>query len=333
MMLPAQQRSVTLPAWGAQAAGTRPMMVGSPSSYPGYRVPNPQCETQCEDDCVEEECDADQCGNEDRAPRPDQLTCGIDHRPLLPTLLLVSTVVGAICMFSVQIPVLAYLMDVPKSIVVVPFMVHYLATFGLMGYSAFCEPGQLNPQEALEQGFSGDLLPRRCHKAWQYERAIRRYDHYCRWLMNCIGLLNHREFVAGLACLVSVGVVGIVLDTILAAIIPNTAYWEYELFILPHLFYCLSLTGLAAPILRIHFGLVSRNELAHEWKRNEFYVVRRSKLGDEVPVNELSDNEFNDYFDSFIYDRSRNKFDQGVATNCWNFWFTPRWNADEMGEF
>ena len=30
----------------------------------------------------------------------------------------------------------------------------------------------------------------------ELRQPIRRYDHYCRWLTNAVGLLNHREFVA-----------------------------------------------------------------------------------------------------------------------------------------
>merc|ERR1719517_412974 len=58
-------------------------------------------------------------------------------------------------------------------------------------------------------------LPRRAHKCWQYDQPIRRYDHYCRWLTNVIGLLNHREFLVMVVGLVAIGVFGMALDTFL----------------------------------------------------------------------------------------------------------------------
>merc|ERR1712008_579846 len=100
-----------------------------------------------------------------------------------------------------------------------------------------------------------------------------------------------------------------------------------------HLCYSMGLIGLAGPILRIHVGLVSRNEIAHEWKKNTHYIVRKCKQGENVNANALSDDEFNSLFDTFVYDGSRNPFDKGVSSNCWSFWCTSRWHEDQLGEF
>merc|ERR1712070_1174505 len=52
------------------------------------------------------------------------------------------------------------------------------------------------------------LLPRRAHKTWLYEIPIRRYSHYCRWLCNCVGLMNHREYILMCTGVVAIGFVG-----------------------------------------------------------------------------------------------------------------------------
>merc|ERR1712241_711315 len=90
---------------------------------------------------------------------------------------------------------------------------------------------------------------------------------------------------------------------------------------------------MAGPILKIHIGLGSRNEVAHEGKKNCHYIVKKSKLGENVNVNALSDDEFNALFDSFVYDRSKNPFDKGCPSNCWSFWCTARWREDQLGDF
>merc|ERR1719277_2520379 len=118
-------------------------------------------------------------------------------------------------------------------------VVLYAVTLGCMTYCAFCDPGQMRRGIDVEP-------PARSHQTWQYKRPIRRYDHYCRWLTNCIGLLNHREFVVMLVGLVLIGILGFLLDLLLAL----------------HLAYSMALLGLAGPIFKCHFGLVSRNELA-----------------------------------------------------------------------
>merc|ERR1740117_155744 len=72
-----------------------------------------------------------------------------------------------------------------------------------MVYTALCDPGQIHPvhevlvrsRVAAQAGDDELQVPQRSRKAWLYAFPIRRYDHYCRWLCNVIGLLNHRSFV------------------------------------------------------------------------------------------------------------------------------------------
>lgn len=46
-------------------------------------------------------------------------------------------------------------------------------------------------------------------------RVAQRYDHYCRWLTNVIGLLNHREFFVMLVGLIAIAVAGVGVDAML----------------------------------------------------------------------------------------------------------------------
>jgi len=295
---------------------------------------------ECDDECAEEEClDADQCGAENRPPKPENLVCGIDTRPLLPIGLAVSTIIGGLTMMLVQLPLLCRLVSISETSVSTVGLVLYGITLGCMCYCAFGDPGQMaKGRGSSDWAMSGDLspeapMPKRAHTTWQYKRPIRRYDHYCRWLSNCIGLLNHREFVVMLVGLVVIAVLGSLVDAVLALSMLSRGFWIDEMLVVLHLIYSIGMLALAYPILRIHVGLVSRNELAAEWKRNDFYVAEKSKKGENVSVNELSDDEFNHLFDHFVYDRRKNAFDRGWWKNCVGFWCRTRWSAEQTGEF
>jgi len=307
--------------------------------------------TECHDDCAEEECgDDDQCGNEQRPPSPDHLWCGIDSRPLLPFGLGFLTLFGAVCMLAVQVPLCVELFDLP--VAVARFMYGFVAllygtTITAMIYSALADPGQLPVSESGEllidhnDSFTdadeeaGDRkLPKRAHKCWQYERPVRRYDHYCKWLTNVIGLLNHREFIIMVSGLVAIGVAGFCFDVFLAIAQSLKVGVSLKLgVVLLHLLVSGGLNFMAGPILRIHIGLVSRNEVANEWKKNTNYIVKECSKGENVEVNDLSDDEHNALFEAFVYDKSKNQFDKGLHQNCWIFWCTPRWGEDQLGEF
>jgi len=286
--------------------------------------------TERQEECAEDEClGPDRCGNESRPPQPENLVCGWDTRPLLPVALGISTVLGMMVVMVLELPLLSRLVSGACSVVAGGmFLVLYGITLGCMAYCAFSDPGQLRRDQQQAAG-----VLKRAYKSWQYKRPVRRYDHYCRWLVNCIGLLNHREFLAMLLGLGSIGVLGIVVDVTLAVSMLSRGFWDTELAIIAHLAYSVALLALASPILRIHVGLVSRNELAAEWKRNEFYIAKSTRRGDGVPANDLSDDEFNALFDSFVYDQKRNAFDQGWLKNCFTFWCHPRWDPEQMGDF
>jgi len=343
---------------GMTSSARQPLSSGH---HVGHTRGQPNTKTECQDQqCAEEECDAEECGDEMRAPRDERYCCGISKRPLLPLLLLTSTISGAVHTLIVELPLLE--VEFEQFVLVIlcirySFIALYVVTLLCMIYSALQQPGQLKREDQQEayarlQQVSGSLvvedtchdgapeeqqdppLPKRCHKAWQYPHPIRRYDHYCRWLANCIGLLNHREFFALLCGLVSIGILGILLDVfLLVATARETDHWTSSIFLVLHLAYSLILTSLVGPIFRLHVGFISRNELANEWKRHDYYVITSRQTGKPIPVNELSDDEFNERFDAFEYDKSKNPFDRGAVSNCWAFWCTPRWSRGQLGEF
>merc|ERR1719162_2109356 len=155
----------------------------------------------------------------------------------------------------------------------------------------------------LRQGLPAPT-PKRAHKTWLYRQPLRRYDHYCRWGTNCIGLLNHREFFIMVSGLVLIAVLGTAIDLVALIAVFSRGTLGTKIAVIAHLFYSVVLMALAGPILRVHVGLVCRNELASEWKRNDFYVVK-GKHGELISVNSLDDDTFNARFDTFAYDRSR----------------------------
>ena len=274
--------------------------------------------------------DDDKSGSEDKGPTEDYMFFGFDLKPVLPVCLSVSTVIGGLCMLLVQIPMLSRITILSQVWLSAPFVVVYGIVLGCMAYCAWADPGQVKQPIGAVGG-----IPRRAHKSWQYSRPIRRYDHYCKWLKNVIGLLNHREFVIMVAGLLLIGVLGIMVDIWLAILIAEKGFFKFEIVVALHLGYSVALLKIDWPIFKIHFGLISRNEMAQEWKKKDHYVANNTSIGDNVPVEDLEDDEYNELFDrdSFVYDRTKNPFDNGCFTNCLNFWCQPRWNSDEKGEF
>merc|ERR1712151_87047 len=157
-----------------------------------------------------------------------------------------------------------------------------------------------------------------------YERPLMRYDHYCRWLKNCIALWNHRPFMSMLIGLVIVLLFGVLIDMILLIHILSTAGiqdWQVIVVLFLHLLYSMGFGYYVIPIFRLHVGFISRNELGYEWKKDFFYVVEDRLTGSPVWVGDLDEDEFDDMFDSFQYDKTLNQWDKGCLQNCFAFWF------------
>jgi len=210
----------------------------------------------------------------------------------------------------------------------------YGVTFGLMTYTALRDPGMIN-NVMLSRWMSGETdLPKRTFNDETCERPILRYDHYCRWINNWIGLYNHREFIVMALFLSIVAFAGILADiTLLAFFWHNTAWWQKACLLL-HCAYSLAFAYYVVPIFRKHVGFVSRNELAQDWKSDSFYIIHDAVTGEPIAVNTLEDeDEYNAHFDSFQYDRTRNPWDKGCPKNCGLFWCTPRWADGQLGEF
>ena len=93
-----------------------------------------------------------------------------------------------------------------------------------------------------------------------------------RWINNTIGLHNHREFVIMVGTLLLIAFLGMGIDLVLLssflATIASQSFAPHDIFsmvlVALHLGYSFALLRLGGPILRIHVGLISRNELAQE---------------------------------------------------------------------
>ena len=137
----------------------------------------------------------------------------------------------------------------------------------------------------------------------------------------------------------SIAVLGMVVDALLGVLmiaqkglVEST---QTSTILALHLIYSVILLKLVLPIIRIHIGLISRNEMGIEWKNHRHNVANDTSRGDNIYVHELDDEEFNELLEggAFVYDASRNPFDQGCLVNCWTFWCQARWTSDAKGEF
>ena len=284
--------------------------------------------------------DDDESGSEDKGPSEDYTFFGIDFKPVLPACLAVSTVIGGLCMLLVQIPMLSRFTKLSQVLLSAPFVVIYGIVLGCMAYCAYADPGQVKQTQKMKIGAVGGMdieegIPRRAHKSWQYSHPIRRYDHYCKWLKNVVGLLNHREFVIMVAGLLLVGVLGIMVDIWLAILIAEKGLFKFEIVVALHLGYSVALLAIDWPIFKIHFWTDLKERDGPGMEEERALCCHNTSIGDNVPVEDLEDDEYNELFDrdSFVYDRTKNPFDNGCFTNCLYFWCQPRWNSDEKGEF
>ncbi|CAK0892490.1 unnamed protein product [Prorocentrum cordatum] len=290
-----------------------------------------------------------ECGDEARGPREESKVCGVDKRPLLPCALACSTLASLAFVHQIEFRLVEQAFYRPALVEYVVLGLHAV-TMVCMAITAFKDPGQLEPaadraSAALmsaepspaddgQASAGAGALPPRAHKSWMYARPIRRYDHYCRWVVNVIGLSNHREFILMVTGLALICVSGFLIDGWLA----------YHLFchgvdrtlltcVGLHACYLTILGYCVMPIFRLHVGFVCRNELAQEWIRNTFYVLQHKTTGDWISVNELSDDDYNERLETAVYDKSLNQFDQGCLHNCAVFWCTTRWSSQQDGAF
>jgi len=259
--------------------------------------------------------------------------CGLSKPRQLPMLLIISTILGAACMAWLQRELFGKLLG--NQVVYDIFLLTlYGVTFGLMTYTALRDPGMIS-NAMLSRWMSGEAeLPKRTYNDENCERPILRYDHYCRWINNWIGLYNHREFIVMAMFLSIVACAGVLADVALLAFCWHTTDWWQKACLLLHCAYSLAFAYYVVPIFRQHIGFVSRNELAQEWKSDTHYIIHDAETGEPIAVNTLEDeDEYNAHFDTFQYDRTRNPWDKGCWKNCGVFWCTPRWANGQLGEF
>lgn len=245
---------------------------------------------------------------------------------LLPMGLVGSLLFGVMCTALVQRQVVDEVFGSTTALVFIGVAACvFLVTFLFLTLAALSDPGQV-PSNA-------DRVPQRSHKNFLYPRHLLRYDHYCRWIMNCIALKNHREFFVMLVGLVCISIGGFCVDIPLLCICVSRNEWFFALALSLHFGYSAGFCYYVLPIFRLHVRFVSRNELANEWKSDLFYVLEDEDTGDYTWVGDLDPMVFNERYDDFQYDPTRNPWDKGCPMNCCLFWCTSRSSEREYGEF
>ena len=262
-----------------------------------------------------------------------KLVCGIfDERPFFPTVLLLSLMLGAICMLTQQRALIREMCG-GSWFFTNFFAILYIVTLACVLTCLLSDPGQMSREKYNEMQSAGLPLPKRSHKAWLYKRPILRFDHYCRWVTNVIGLNNHREFMVMCTGLAAVAVLGVAVDA--ALLLWCLPQFRLPIFVLLHLGYSAIFGKYIMPIFMIHVGFVSRSELAKDYKNDEFWVLFDKETGESTPAQDLDADVYNEAFDNdaLTYDSKRNPWDKGWASNCMTFWCIPRWTPDQLGEF
>jgi len=262
-----------------------------------------------------------------------KLVCGIfDERPFFPTVLLVSLLLGAFCMLTEQRELIKEMCG-GSWLFTNFFSVLYIVTLACLLTCLLSDPGQMSREKHDEMQSAGLPLPKRSHKAWLYKRPILRFDHYCRWVTNVIGLNNHREFMVMCTGLATIAVLGFAVDA--ALLLWCLPQFRFPIFVVLHMGYSAIFGKYIMPIFTIHVGFVSRSELAKDYKNDEFWVLNDAETGESTPAKDLDADIYNEAFDNdaLTYDSRRNPWDKGWKSNCFTFWCTPRWTPDQLGEF
>eukprot|EP00930_Biecheleria_cincta_P020191 TRINITY_DN15238_c0_g3_i1.p1 TRINITY_DN15238_c0_g3~~TRINITY_DN15238_c0_g3_i1.p1 ORF type:complete len:440 (+),score=64.08 TRINITY_DN15238_c0_g3_i1:62-1381(+) len=293
-------------------------------------------------DCrgAEAECtNEEECGGDVKAPTRTEYICGIDKKPLLPLGLVLSTSASGMCLVLLQVQLLrryAGLEGSAHQALRWSSVALYGMAIFLMFYCMGVDPGQVKRRRGSKAG--EENKPPRAHKTWLYDRPVRRFDHHCRWLLNSIALYNHREFIVMLVLLIITGVLSWLVDIWVVVTAFQDDLWSeipLKLFaVVLHFVYAAGVLYLVIPILEIHTGLISRNELAREYNRDQYRVLRREGHED-VPANELDTEAYNEAVDDskqFEYSAELNPYDKGMLVNCSNFWCTSR-SEHEKGDF
>eukprot|EP00438_Fugacium_kawagutii_P006481 Skav231965 [mRNA] locus=scaffold2806:261807:262250:+ [translate_table: standard] len=98
----------------------------------------------------------DEKSGSEAGPTEAYVLCGIDVAAMLPGALAGSTVMGAMCMFSLQLPLLARFSSIYQ-VALIAFLVLYVVTIICNLYCLWADPGQIQEDAPgdVEEGGSG----------------------------------------------------------------------------------------------------------------------------------------------------------------------------------
>nr|XP_057926214.1 palmitoyltransferase ZDHHC12-B-like isoform X2 [Doryrhamphus excisus] len=145
-------------------------------------------------------------------------------------------------------------------------------------------------------GFCLLQQPMRAKHCQTCKRCVRRFDHHCPWIENCVGERNHRWFVVYLA--VQLLALLWALQVALSGISPSGT-WESWLrgngFLLAALCVAGVMAAVVAVLLGCHVYLVSINRTTWEFMSRHRIAYLRERADEDNP------------------------FDRGVLCNLWDF--------------
>eukprot|EP00928_Gymnodinium_smaydae_P014876 TRINITY_DN1545_c0_g3_i1.p2 TRINITY_DN1545_c0_g3~~TRINITY_DN1545_c0_g3_i1.p2 ORF type:complete len:356 (+),score=71.56 TRINITY_DN1545_c0_g3_i1:79-1146(+) len=256
--------------------------------------------------------------------------CGLDRRPLFPAVLVLS-LLWSILMAEVQGRVV-YRLFGEGAWWSTFFFLLYAVTLAVFGIVSLKNPGVM-PKAMQRKIKAGELaMPKRAKKHWLYERPVLRFHQYCRWTTNAIGLRNHREYMVMLYCFACVGIMNTVVDLVhLFMRLDDFRESDLglDLIVVLHLIYSAYFSWYVIPLVRMHTGFISRNELTSDWLSDKYRVVIDAEGRKWNPDEYEGDYEEED----LIYDSTRNPFDHGTSQNLWSFFVTSRACSSQLGDF
>ncbi|XP_030817174.1 probable palmitoyltransferase ZDHHC12 [Camarhynchus parvulus] len=188
------------------------------------------------------------------------------------------------------------------------------------------DPGFVKPEEEVKEGedkgqgvvilqLPGDIKLRRCgyclvkqpmraKHCQQCQHCVRRYDHHCPWLENCVGERNHPLFIVYLSVQLVVLLWGGHVAWSGLYFEQSREWLQHNIFLLVSFLLILIFTIVVLLLLVSHLYLISCNTTTWEFmSHHRISYLRHSQL--------------------------ENPFDQGIILNLWRFFCSRHLTAWE----